>query len=138
MKGYRGQPEATAEALKGGWFHTGDLGKLDEDGYLYIVDRKKDMIITGGYNVYPAEVENALCAHPAIAMAAVVGLADEVRGEVVKAYVVLKEGVEPPSVDDIIAFCREKIAPYKAPRLVEFRDNLPTSTVGKILRRELR
>ncbi len=138
MKGYRGQPEATAEALKGGWFHTGDLGKLDEDGYLYIVDRKKDMIITGGYNVYPAEVENALCAHPAIAMAAVVGLADEVRGEVVKAHVVLKEGVEPPSVDDIIAFCREKIAPYKAPRLVEFRESLPTSTVGKILRRELR
>ena len=138
MKGYRGLTEANAEALRGGWFHTGDLGRVDEDGYLYIVDRKKDMIITGGYNVYPAEVENALCAHPDIAMAAAVGVPDDERGEVVKAFVVLKEGAEAPSAEDIVSFCRERIAPYKAPRLVEFMDSLPTSSVGKILRRELR
>lgn len=138
MKGYRGLPEATAEIMRGGWFHTGDVGRFDQDGYLYIVDRKKDMIITSGYNVYPAEVENALCAHPAIAMAAVVGVPDEVRGETVKAFVVLKDGAKAPAPEDIISFCRERIAPYKAPRIVEFRGSLPTSSVGKILRRELR
>ncbi len=137
MKGYYNRPEASAEALRNGWLHTGDMGRYDSDGYLYVVDRKKDMIITGGYNIYPAEVENALFKHPKIAMATVIGIPDEIKGEVAKAYVVLKDG-ETATEEEIITFCRERIAKYKAPRAVEFRRTLPTTPTGKILKRALR
>jgi long-chain acyl-CoA synthetase len=110
---------------------------MDEDGYFHIVDRKKDMIITGGYNVYPSDVEAVLFEHPKILEAAVVGLPDERRGEVVKAYVVLKEG-QTATDEEIITFCRERMAAYKAPRQIEFRSELPKSIIGKVLRRELR
>jgi long-chain acyl-CoA synthetase len=137
MKGYYNKLAATAEAMKNGWLHTGDLGKFDSDGYLYVVDRKKDLIITGGYNIYPAEVENILYRHPKIAMATVIGIPDEIKGEIAKAYVVLKEG-ETATDKEIIEFCRERIAKYKAPRAVEFRESLPTTPTGKILKRTLR
>lgn len=137
MKGYYNKAEATAEAMKNGWLHTGDMGKYDSDGYLYVVDRKKDLIITGGYNIYPAEVENVLYKHPAISMATVIGIPDEIKGEIAKAYVVLKEGMT-ATEREIIDFCRERIAKYKAPRAVEFRETLPTTPTGKILKRALR
>ncbi len=137
MKGYYNNPEATAEAMRNGWLHTGDMGKYDSDGYLYVVDRKKDLIITGGYNIYPAEVENVLYKHPKVAMATVIGVPDEIKGEIAKAYIVLKEG-EAATEKEIIDFCRERIAKYKAPRAVEFRDTLPTTPTGKILKRTLR
>jgi long-chain acyl-CoA synthetase len=137
MKGYYNNPTATAEAMHGDWLHTGDVGKYDSDGYLYVVDRKKDLIITGGYNIYPAEIENALYKHPKIAMATVIGVPDEIKGEIAKAYVVLKEG-ETVTEKEIIEFCRERIAKYKAPRAVEFRESLPTTPTGKILKRALR
>ena len=137
MSGYYNKPEANAEALRGGWLRTGDMGRWDDDGYLYVVDRKKDMIITGGYNIYPAEIENALFKNPKIAMATVIGIPDEIKGEIAKAYVVLKDG-ETATEEEIISFCRERIAKYKAPRAVEFRDTLPTTPTGKILKRELR
>ena len=137
MKGYYNRPDATAEALRNGWLHTGDLGRFDSDGYLYVVDRKKDMIITVGYNIYPAEIENILFKNPKIAMATVIGVPDDIKGETAKAYIVLKNG-ETATEDEIISFCRERMAKYKAPRSVEFRDTLPTSPTGKILKRELR
>ena len=117
MKGYFRQPEATAEAMRGGWFHTGDIGVIDADGYLAIVDRKKDMILRGGFNVYPREVEEVLLTHPAVAQCAVVGVADERLGEDVKAFVVRKPG-QPATEDEIVAWCREQMAVYKAPRCV--------------------
>ena len=137
MKGYFRQPEATAEALRGGWFHTGDIGVIDADGYLAIVDRKKDMILRGGFNVYPREVEEVLLTHPAVAQCAVVGVADERLGEDVKAFVVRKAG-QPATEDEIVAWCREQIAIYKAPRCVQFTDALPMSATGKVLKRVLR
>jgi long-chain acyl-CoA synthetase len=137
MKGYFRQPEATAEALQGGWFHTGDIGVIDGDGYLAIVDRKKDMILRGGCNVYPREVEEVLLTHPAVAQCAVVGIADERLGEDVKAFVVRKAG-QPATEDEIVAWSREQIAVYKAPRCVEFKDALPMSATGKVLKRVLR
>ena len=137
MKGYFRQPEATAEALRDGWFHTGDIGVIDADGYLAIVDRKKDMILRGGFNVYPREVEDVLLTHPAVAQCAVVGVADERLGEDVKAFVVRKAGQQ-ATEDEIVAWCREQMAVYKAPRCVEFRDALPMSATGKVLKRELR
>jgi len=137
MKGYYNNPKATAEAMKNGWLHTGDMGSYDADGYLYVVDRKKDLIITGGFNIYPAEVENVIYKHPAVAMATVIGVPDEIKGEIAKAYIVLKEGFE-VTEKEIIDFCRERIAVYKAPRAVEFREALPTTPTGKILKRELR
>ncbi|UCD56987.1 MAG: long-chain fatty acid--CoA ligase [Candidatus Hydrogenedentota bacterium] len=137
MKGYYNKPEETAEALRNGWLHTGDMGKFDSDGYLYVVDRKKDMIITGGYNIYPAEVENVLYKHSKIAMATVIGVPDEIKGEIAKAYVVLKAG-QSATEKEIIDFCRQRIAKYKAPRAVEFRDSLPVTPTGKILKRVLR
>jgi len=137
MKGYFRQPEATAEALRGGWFHTGDIGVIDADGYLAIVDRKKDMILRGGFNVYPREIEELLLTHPAVAQCAVVGVADERLGEEVMAVVVRRAG-EAASEDDLIAWCRERIASYKAPRTIAFRDALPMSATGKILKRVLR
>jgi len=137
MKGYWNKPEETALVLRDGWLYTGDIAKKDEDGYFYIVDRKKDMIIAGGYNIYPREVEEVLFECPKIKEAAVVGVPDPYRGETVKAFVVLKEGVT-ATAEEIIAFCRERLAAYKAPRQVMFQDALPKSGVGKYLRRELR
>jgi long-chain acyl-CoA synthetase len=137
MKGYYNRPEATEAAMRHGWFHTGDIGTLDADGYLTIVDRKKDMIIRGGFNVYPREIEEVMLAHPAISLVAVVGVPDERLGEEVKAYVVLKPGAQ-IAEDDLIAWCREQMAAYKYPRSVEFRTSLPMSATGKILKRELK
>jgi long-chain acyl-CoA synthetase len=136
MKGYWNMPEETAETLKDGWLHTGDVARMDEDGYFYIVDRKKDMIVAGGYNVYPREIEEVLFEHKEVAEAVAIGVLDEYRGETVKAFVVCKpeSGV---TEEEILAFCKERLAPYKAPKTVEFRDELPKSTVGKLLRRVL-
>jgi long-chain acyl-CoA synthetase len=143
MKGYWQRPTETANVLRehpelgpGLWLHTGDIARMDEEGYFQIVDRKKDMIICGGFNVYPRDVEEVLFQHPAILDAAVAGVPDEYRGEAVKAFVVLKEGAS-ATEEEIISFCREHLAAFKAPSAVEFRDTLPKSTVGKVLRREL-
>jgi len=137
MKGYWNKPEETAQVLRDGWLYTGDVAKKDADGYFYIVDRKKDLIIAGGFNIYPREVEEVLFECPRIQEAAVVGVPDPYRGETVKAFVVLKKGVT-ATAEEIIAFCRERLAAYKVPRQVVFRDSLPKSGVGKYLRRELR
>jgi long-chain acyl-CoA synthetase len=137
MKGYWRKPEATAEAITNGWFHSGDIGTRDADGYYYIVDRKKDMIIRGGFNVYPREIEEILYGHPAVLEAAVVGVKHESHGEEVKAVLALKQG-QTATAEEIIAYCKEKLAAYKYPRLVEFRDSLPKGPTGKILKRELR
>jgi len=137
MKEYWGNPEETADQIRDGWLHTGDIAVRDEDDYFAIVDRKKDMIIAGGYNIYPREIDEVLYQHPKIADAVSVGIADEYRGETVKAFVVLKEG-ETATPEEIIGFCREKLAAYKSPKLVEFRRELPKSAVGKILRKVLR
>ena len=137
MKGYYRNPDATAEAFRGGWFHTGDLAYADEDGYLFVVDRKKDMLIRGGYNVYPREIEEVLFAHPAVAEAAVIGRPDERLGEEVVAVLVLKPGAQ-ADPDDIIAYCRERLAAYKYPREVIIVADLPKGPTGKILKRELR
>lgn len=137
MIGYFGDEEKTREALEpDGWLHTGDLGTMDEDGCVYIVDRKKDMILTGGYNVYPAEIERVLAAHPSVALAAVGKQDDELKGEIAKAYIVLKEG-ESGDEQEIISFCREKLAAYKCPRKVQFVSDVPKTSTGKIMRREL-
>ena len=137
MKGYYKKPEATAEAIKAGWFHSGDIGTFDDDGYYYIVDRKKDMIIRGGFNVYPREVEEVLYGHESITEAAVIGIPHESHGEEVKAVVSVKLGSS-VSPDDIIAYCKEHLAAYKYPRVVEIIDELPKGPTGKILKRELR
>jgi long-chain acyl-CoA synthetase len=137
MKGYLGRPDATKEALKGGWFHSGDIGIRDADGCYWIVDRKKDMILRGGFNVYPREIEEVLYAHPAIVEAAVVGVPHESHGEEVKAVVALGAG-QSAEAKEIIAFCKERLAAYKYPRIVEFRSELPKGPTGKILKRELR
>jgi long-chain acyl-CoA synthetase len=137
MKGYWNKPEETALVLRNGWLYTGDIAKKDEDGYFYIVDRKKDMIIAGGYNVYPREVEEVLFECPKVKEAGVIGVPDEYRGETVKAFVVLKDGVK-ATAEEIIEYCRPRMASYKVPRIVVFRDSLPKSGVGKYLRRELR
>lgn len=140
MKGYYKRPDATAEAVRNGWFHTGDIGVLDADGYLSIVDRKKDMILRGGFNVYPRELEEVLMTHPAVSLAAVIGVPDPRLGEEVKAFIVKKPGpaCEAVSEDDLRAWCQEQFAAYKYPRLFEFRTELPMSATGKILKRELR
>lgn len=136
MKGYLGMPEATSSALKDGWFYTGDLARMDEEGYIYIVDRKKDMILVGGYNVFPREVEEVLYQHPAIVESAVIGMPDKEYGEIVKAFVVTNdEGI---TTDDILYFCQDKLAKYKLPKQVEFMQELPKNSTGKILRRALR
>jgi acyl-CoA synthetase (AMP-forming)/AMP-acid ligase II len=137
MRGYWNQPEATASAMCDGWYHTGDAGYLDPDGYLYIYDRVKDMIISGGENIYPAEVESALFGHPAVADVGVIGVPDERWGEAVKAIVVRREGVEITEAE-LIAYCRECIAHYKVPKSVDFAETLPRNASGKILKRELR
>jgi len=137
MKGYFKQPEATAEAMKNGWFHSGDMGYMDAEGFFFIVDRKKELIIRGGFNVYPREVEEVLYAHPAVQEAAVIGVPDEKLGEEVKAVVALKQG-QTASEDDLIAWVKERVAAYKYPRSVQFVDSLPKGPTGKILKKELK
>ncbi|MGH7777542.1 MAG: long-chain-fatty-acid--CoA ligase [Candidatus Dormibacterales bacterium] len=137
MKGYYKNPAATREAMRGGWFHTGDLGYVDEEGYFFIVDRKTDMILRGGFNVYPREVEEVLFEHPAVAEAAVIGVPDERLGEEVRAVVALKPGHD-ASAGELIAFCKERMAAFKHPRSVEFRETLPKGPTGKVLKKELR
>lgn len=137
VHGYWNRPEVNAEAYRGGWFHTGDLGYLDEDGYLFLVDRKNDLIITGGTNIYPAEIEEVLYSNSKVALAAVIGVPDKLKGELPKAFIVLKKG-ETCTEQEIIDFVRGHIAKYKAPRLVEFVDSLPQGPSGKILKRELK
>jgi long-chain acyl-CoA synthetase len=137
MTGYYDNPEATAKAFAGGWFHTGDLGYIDEDGFLFIVDRIKDLIIRGGYNVYPREVEEVLYAHPAVAEAAVIGVPDPKMGEEVRAIVAVKPG-QSVTEAELIEFVKERAAAYKYPRAIEFRDSLPKGATGKILKKELR
>src|SRR5450756_208635 len=137
MQGYWNNPGETAGQLKDGWLYTGDIAIRDEDGYIFIVDRKKDMIIAGGFNIYPRDIDEVLFQHPKIAEAVSVGVKDKYRGETVKAFVVLKPG-ETCTEQEIIKFCKEKLAPYKVPKLVEFRESIPKSAVGKILRKVLR
>jgi len=137
MKGYLNKPEETDHALRDGWVSTGDIGFLDDEGYLTIVDRKKDVIVASGYNIYPKEVDEVLFEHPKVLEVCTIGVPDEYRGETVKSYIVPKSG-ESIEKDEIIQFCRDKLAAYKVPRIIEFIDSLPKSAVGKILRRELR
>ena len=137
MQGYWGDPGETAAQIVDGWLHTGDVAVRDEDDYFFIVDRKKDMIIAGGFNIYPREIDEVLYQHPKIADAVSVGVADAYRGETVKAFIVRKEG-ETLTEEDVFEFCKEKLAAYKRPKLIEFRTELPKSAVGKILRKVLR
>ena len=137
MSGYHGNPRATAETLRpDGWLHTGDIAIMDEDGYATIVDRKKDMILTAGFNVYPAELERVLCMHPAVSLAAVGGIADEAKGELAKAYVIVRAGAAVTEAE-LLAHCREYLAAYKVPRAVQFVDAVPMTASGKIMRRML-
>jgi long-chain acyl-CoA synthetase len=136
MKGYWKKPEETANVLRDGWLYTGDIGKMDENGYFYITDRKKDLIKYRDYSVYPREIEDLLYEHPAVKLCAVVGKAESIVGEIPKAFVVLKEGAK-ATEEEITEFVKEKVAPYKAIREVEFRKELPISSVGKVLRRVL-
>ena len=137
MKGYYKRPEATAEAFRNGWFHSGDIGIMDEEGYLSIVDRKKDMILRGGYNVYPRELEEVIMTHPSVSLCAVIGVPDARLGEEVKAFVVLKQGQEVAETT-FIDWCKSQFAANKYPRHVEFRDSLPIGGTGKIFKRGLR
>lgn len=137
MKGYWNKPDDTAETLRNGWLHTGDLGMMDDEGYIYIMDRKKDMIISGGINIYPREVEEVMLRHPAIHEVAVIGVPDPIWGESIKAIVVLRDGVK-ATEEEIIGFCKDNIASFKKPKSVEFVDSLPKSAYGKIPKREIR
>ena len=137
MKRYYNNPQATEEAFKGGWFHSGDLVRMDEEGYIYVIDRKKDMIISGGENIYPKEIEEVLYTHPDILEAAIVGIPDPNWGESVKAFVVMKPGKQ-LTEEDVIQYCQQHISSYKKPRIVEFIDALPRNASGKILKTELR
>ena len=137
MSEYWNNPQETAEHIRDGWLYTGDIARQDEDGYIYIFDRKKDMIIAGGYNVFPREIDEVLFQHPKIKEAVSVGVPHVYRGETIKAFVVLREG-ETATEDEIIDFCRQNLAAHKSPKIVEFRKELPKSAVGKILRKILR
>ena len=137
MKGYYKRPEATAAAIRNTWFHSGDIGKKDSDGYFYITDRVKDMILRGGFNVYPREIEEVLMTHEAVSLCAVVGIPHEESGEEIKAFIVKKENAE-ATEEEIVSWCKENMASYKYPRLIEFKDSLPMTATGKILKRELR
>jgi long-chain acyl-CoA synthetase len=138
MMGYYGNEKGTKETIEpDGWLHTGDIATMDDDGFFTIVDRKKDMILTAGFNVYPAEIERVLCMHPAVALAVVGGLADEVKGELAKAYVVMKPGVE-ATREGLITFCREHMAAYKVPRAIQFVNKVPMTSSGKVMRRLLK
>jgi len=137
MKGYWDNPEASAETLRGGWLHTGDLASMDEDGYLYLQGRKKDMIIRGGENIYPVEIEAVLENYPKVAECAVIGVPDSYWGEIVKAVIVLKPG-ETASAEEIIDYCKQHLASYKKPAVVEFRKSLPRNAMQKVLKTALR
>jgi long-chain acyl-CoA synthetase len=138
MDGYAGDVKSTRETVRAdGWMHTGDIATVDEDGYYTIVDRKKDMILTAGYNVYPAELERVICMHPSVALTAVCGVADEAKGELAKAYVMLKPGAS-ASGKELVEHCRKHLAAYKLPRAVQFVANVPVTSSGKIMRRLLR
>ena len=138
MQGYFGNEQATRDTIEpDGWMHTGDVASMDEDGCIFIVDRKKDMILTAGYNVYPAEIERVVAGHPDVALVAVGSIPDEEKGELAKAYIVPKVGAS-PSADNVIAYCREHLAAYKVPRAVQFVDDLPKTSTGKVMRRELK
>ena len=137
LMGYYNKPEETANVMHAEWYLSGDIGKFDEDGYLSVVDRKKDMIIAGGYNIYPVELDDVLMGHPKILEACTIGLPHEYRGETVKAFIVVKEGQE-LTEDEVITYCKENLAAYKVPKIFEFIDELPKSAVGKILRRKLK
>jgi long-chain acyl-CoA synthetase len=140
MKGYWNKLDETADAVRGGWLYTGDVARMDEDGYFYIVQRKKDMILVSGFNVYPNEVEDVMFTHEAVKEAAVIGVSDPYRGEAVKAFVVLRERTRGPSTElalELIDYCRCRLAKYKVPSTIEFVESLPKSAVGKVLRREL-
>jgi len=136
-RGYWNLPEETANALRDGWMHTGDMATVDEDGYIYIVDRKKDIIITGGINVYSVEIEQVIATHPAVSMVAVIGVPDEQWGEAIQACVVLKPG-QTTTEEEIIRWCRDRLASYKKPKYVQFLTDMPLSGTGKILKRVLR
>ena len=136
LKGYFKNNAATEKAFANGWFHTGDIGYRDDDGFFYIADRKSDMIIRGGENIYPREIDELLFSHPAIQSAAVIGVADELYGEEVAAFVVLKEGVE-ASEEDLINFCKKHLADYKCPKTFHFVEDIPKGPTGKLLKREL-
>jgi long-chain acyl-CoA synthetase len=138
MQGYYGNERATRETIEpDGWLHTGDVASMDEEGCISIVDRKKDMILTAGYNIYPAELERVLAGHPDVALVAVGSIPDEEKGELAKAYIVPKTNAT-PSAEEIIRFSREQLAAYKVPRAVQFVNDLPRTSTGKVMRRELR
>jgi len=137
MKGYKGMPNETANTLRDGWVYTGDIATMDDDGYFYIVDRKKDMIISGGYNVYPRDIDEVFYENPKVQEACAIGVPDPKRGENVKVFVVLKEG-ETATEEEMIEFCKGRLATYKLPTEVEFRKELPKTNIGKILRKDLR
>jgi long-chain acyl-CoA synthetase len=136
MRGYYNRPEATAEVMRDGWFRSGDLGKRDKDGYYYIVDRAKDMIIRGGFNVYPREIEEVLMTHEAVSLAAVIGVPHPTHGEEVKAFVILKDGATVTEAE-LIAWGKEQMAAYKYPRMVAIVETLPMTATGKLLKRAL-
>ena len=137
MKGYYNRPEATADVMRNGWFHSGDIGIFDEDDYIYIVDRVKDMVIRGGLNVYPREIEEVLVTHPDVSMVAVIGVPDDKYGEEIKAFVVRSENAG-ISETELVAWAKANMAAYKYPRIIEFLDALPMNATGKILKKELR
>jgi long-chain acyl-CoA synthetase len=137
MQGYWQRPEETAQVIRDGWLYTGDIARMDNEGFFYIVERKKDMIISEGYNVYPREIDEFLMTHPGVRDAAVIGVPDELRGEKVIAYVVLTEGSH-TTQEEIIKYCRDNIAKYKIPKKIIFKDELPKTMAGKVLRRVLR
>jgi len=137
MKEYFKNPEANVKTLKDGWLFTGDIGHMDEDGFFYITDRKKDMIIRGGENIYPREIEEVLYSHPAVSLATVIGVRDEIYGELPKAFIVLKEG-KTATAEDIIAYCKKNLADFKIPKYVEFKDDLLKTPTGKIMKQSLR
>ena len=136
LKGYYRNPDATTAAFRNGWFHTGDVGYRDDDGFFYIVDRKSDMIIRAGENIYPREIDEVLYQHPAVAAAATIGVPDQLYGEEVAAFIVLKEGRE-ASAEEIIAFCQPRLADYKCPKTVCIVKDIPKGPTGKLLKREL-
>ena len=137
LRDYLNRPKATEEVLRNGWLHTGDIGYLDDEGYLFLVDRKKDVIIKGGFSIFPSEIEQCLLGHPAVERAVVIGVPDPKQGEEVKAYVVLREGAK-VSAEELINYCRDRMALYKCPRYIAFCDEVPRSTTGRILKRMLR
>jgi long-chain acyl-CoA synthetase len=137
MLGYYKLPHETEKTIIDGWLHTGDMGYLDDEGYVFLVERKKDLIIRGGFNIFPGEVERVLMEHPGVAEAAVAGVMNDIYGEDVKAFVVPRKGITPRE-NELIEYCRSRLAAYKCPRAVEFRSSLPRNLLGKVLRRQLR